>query len=95
MKLVGQVHIFGLKNIHTFGPNISLSRLFSLVLNYAKPRLSELGVLSCQVQSRKLWEESCNYITGGNVILLVCINQRHLRMQLVSDQTPVVHLSTC
>ena len=39
MDLVGQVHIFSLTNIHTFGPNICLIRLFSLMLNYAKPRL--------------------------------------------------------
>ena len=39
MYLVEQFHNFGLTNIHTFGPNISLNRLFSLMLNYAKPRL--------------------------------------------------------
>ena len=37
MDLVEQVRIFRLSNIHTFGPNISLIRLFSLMLNYAKP----------------------------------------------------------
>ena len=35
MDLVEQVHIFGLTNIH----NISLMRLFSQMLNYAKPRI--------------------------------------------------------
>ena len=40
MNLVDQVHIFGLSNIHTFGPNISLIRLFSLMLNYAKPQMA-------------------------------------------------------
>ena len=40
MDLIEQVHIFGFTNIHTFGPNISLIRLFSLMLNCAKPRLS-------------------------------------------------------
>ena len=39
MDLVEQIHIFGLANIRTFGPIISLIRLFSLMLNYAKPRL--------------------------------------------------------
>ena len=39
MDLIEQVHISGLTNIHTFGPNISLIRLFSLMLNYAKARL--------------------------------------------------------
>ena len=37
MDLVEQVHIFGLANIHTFGPNIKLIRLFTLMFNYAKP----------------------------------------------------------
>ena len=46
MDLVEQIHIFGLTNIHTFGPNISLIRLFSLMLNYAKPRLFALQCLS-------------------------------------------------
>ena len=36
MDPVEQVHIFGPTNIHTFGPNDSLIRLFSLMLNYAK-----------------------------------------------------------
>ena len=39
MDLVEQVHTFGLTNIHTFGPNFSLIKLFSLMLNYAKPQL--------------------------------------------------------
>ena len=39
MDLAEQVHIFGLTNMHTFGLNISLIRLFSLMLNYAKPRI--------------------------------------------------------
>ena len=39
MDLVEQVCIFGLSNIHTFEPNISVIRLFSLMLNYAKLRL--------------------------------------------------------
>ena len=43
MDLVEQVHIFGLSNIHTFEPNISLIRPFSLILNYAKPRLADLA----------------------------------------------------
>ena len=37
--LVEQVHIFGFTNIHTFEPNISLIRLFSLKLNAAKPQI--------------------------------------------------------
>ena len=44
MDLAEQVHIFGLTNIHTFGPNISLIRLFSLMLNYAKPRMMSFTV---------------------------------------------------
>ena len=39
MDLVEQFHIFGLTNIHTFGSNNSLSRPFSLMLNYAKPQM--------------------------------------------------------
>ena len=38
MGLVEQVHIFGLSNIHTSEPNISLNRVFSLIFNYAKSR---------------------------------------------------------
>ena len=37
--LLEQVHIFGLSNIHTYGSNTSLIRLFSLIFNYAKPRM--------------------------------------------------------
>ena len=37
MDFIEQVHFFGLSNIHTFGPNIRLIRLFSLMLNYANP----------------------------------------------------------
>ena len=40
MDLVEQVHIFGLANIHTFEPNINLIRLFTLMFNYAKARLT-------------------------------------------------------
>ena len=39
LDLVELIHIFGLTNIHTFGPKTSLIRLFSLMFNYAKPRL--------------------------------------------------------
>ena len=39
MDPVEQFHNFGLTNIHTFGPNISQIGLFSLRLNYAKPRM--------------------------------------------------------
>ena len=39
MDLLEHVHTFGLTNIHNFGPNISLIRLFSLMLNYAKPQI--------------------------------------------------------
>ena len=42
MDLVEQIHIFGLTNIHTFGPNISLLRLFNLMLNYEKPRIFDV-----------------------------------------------------
>ena len=40
MDIVEQAHIFGLSDIHSFGPNISLIRLFSLMFNCTKPRLS-------------------------------------------------------
>ena len=33
MDLVEEVHIFGLTNIHTFGPNVSLIRLFRIMQN--------------------------------------------------------------
>ena len=37
MDLVEQVHIHGFTNIHTFEPNISLIRLFSLILIMQNP----------------------------------------------------------
>ena len=40
MDLVEQLHIFGLSNTHSYGSDISLIGLFSLIFNYAKPRLS-------------------------------------------------------
>ena len=45
MDLVEQVHIFGLSNIHTYGSNISLIRLFSLIFNYAKLRIIVLHMV--------------------------------------------------
>ena len=45
MDLVEQVHVLGFTNIHTFGLNFSLIRLFSLMLNYAKARLFRLSVV--------------------------------------------------
>ena len=48
MDLVEQVHTFGLSNIHTFGPNISLIRLFSLIFYNAKPRMCLLQSVNCQ-----------------------------------------------
>ena len=38
-----KAHVFEPMKIHTFGPNIRLIRLFSLMLNYAKPRLLNLN----------------------------------------------------
>ena len=38
MDLFNRVHIFEPMKVDTFGPNIRLIRLFSLMLNYAKPR---------------------------------------------------------
>ena len=39
INLSNWVHIFEPMKVHTFEPNIRLIRLFSLMLNYAKPRL--------------------------------------------------------
>ena len=39
MDLFNKVHVFGPMKGHTFGPNINLIRLFSLMFNYAKPRI--------------------------------------------------------
>ena len=36
VKFAEQVHIFGLSNAQTFGPNISLIGAFSLIFNNAK-----------------------------------------------------------
>ena len=41
MDLIEKVPIFGLLNIHTFEPNIRLIRLFSIIFNCAKLRISE------------------------------------------------------
>ena len=49
MGVVEQVHIFGLTNIHTFEENNSLIWLFSLIFNYAIPRMSVLKNSSTQV----------------------------------------------
>ena len=56
MDLVGQVYIFGLSNIHSYRSNISLIRLFSLIFNYAKPRLSSVFGINLN--------ESCT-LSGG------------------------------
>ena len=34
-----KAHVFEPMKVHTFGPNIRLIRLFSLMLNYAKPQI--------------------------------------------------------
>ena len=39
MDLFNKVHIFEPMKVHIYEPNISLIRLFSLMLSYAKPRL--------------------------------------------------------
>ena len=41
MGLFNKVHVFEPIKVHTFGPNISLIRLFGAMLNYAKPRISK------------------------------------------------------
>ena len=46
MDLVELVHIFGLTNIRTFGP----IGLFSLMLNYAKPRLLHFQYGNCRLK---------------------------------------------
>ena len=40
MNLFNKVHKFELMKVHTFEPNFRLIRLFSLMLNYAKPRMT-------------------------------------------------------
>ena len=39
MDLFNKVHVFEPMKVHTFEPNIRLIRLFSLMFNYAKPRM--------------------------------------------------------
>ena len=39
MDLIEEVHIFGLSDINNFELNITLIRLFSLIINCAKPRM--------------------------------------------------------
>ena len=61
MDLFNKVHIFGLMKVHTYVPNISLIRLFSLMLNYAKPRLFMNIHYSLQLERRHLdhrWNNS-------------------------------------
>ena len=55
MDLVKQARILGLTNIRTFGPNISLIRQFSLILNYAKPRLSSDRLLTDEFKCCTIW----------------------------------------
>ena len=52
---VEQFHVFGLSNMHTFEPNISLSRLFSLIFVYAKTRLWLFILTDVHVVSAKLF----------------------------------------
>ena len=42
MDLFNKVHILGLMKSHIYETNISLISVFSLMLNYAKPRLLEM-----------------------------------------------------
>ena len=56
-NLVEQVHIFGLSNIHTYGYNISLIRLVSLIFNYAKPRIKFQNVYSIYEQGTDIFRK--------------------------------------
>ena len=45
MDLFNKVHIFKPMKGHIYEPNIRLIRLFSLMLNYAKPRMIGLQIV--------------------------------------------------
>ena len=51
MDMFNKVHVFEPMKVHTFGLNIRLTRLFSLMLNYAKPRMlpNLYNSISCNV----------------------------------------------
>ena len=50
MDLFNKVYVLEPMKVHTFEPNIRLIRLFSLMLNYTKPRIF---VLQCNLIADK------------------------------------------
>ena len=81
MDLVEQIHIFGLSNIHTYGSNISLIRLFNLIFNYAKPRIrikSELPRKSPHLTSFQIGGIHCQLVNGGTCF----VEHKHLQHSL-------------
>ena len=46
MDLLNKVHNFEPMEVHTFEPKIRLIRLFSLMLNYAKPPISNQSIIN-------------------------------------------------
>ena len=61
MDFAEQVRILGLSNIQTFEPYISQIRLFSLLFNYAKPRIMRQIYFTQGVQ--------CSMICGLNLAI--------------------------
>ena len=49
MDLFNKVHIFELMKSHIYEPNISLISLFSLMLNYVKPRILVVACRQMQI----------------------------------------------
>ena len=45
MDLSNKIHIFEPMKVHIYEPNIRLIRLFSLMLNYAKPRMLHIKTI--------------------------------------------------
>ena len=64
-----KVHIFELMKSHIYEPNISLISLFSLMLNYAKPRLIVKLILKFDDRP---------FETGGHLKLLQHLQENSL-----------------
>ena len=73
--------------MHTFEPNISLIRLFSLMLNYAKPRSGRYpGIMHCKPVFAKgvgPWSSQIIILYINNLFIFVIII---LTVKIISDK---------
>ena len=90
MGLVEQFHNFGLVNTHTLGPNISQIRLFSLRLNYAKPRLfdiTERGISSCVFNNQFLCTPCAKTDSLAKIVILSFCDQQNFFLMTESTNS--------